>query len=595
MRARLLAEDTEANRADAREQKELKALEGRLKSLKKRKEGREDDEKVGDHRRSQRDKTAEQHSDAGSDDKVPSEVDAVNGDEEAHVEHDDHDGYDDDDDDEPPSADGRGGEAVLSSPISPKNASSRGFGRHEETLGAKGAGVAGGGEESPTMYAQEPWPSQWDSPEDCHRQQRSRSGSLLRSELESINESEWDDLTGFSGDVGGSGRNLLESDFSAAFEEGAEEEEEEQEEREVTARESVGHERGMENHGDLNSNGPPFDLGTNSNVHGNGMLSDDVGEDEDEDLWEGWGGQEADVGAPGAERQTSEMPNVARQEVDDVETTNGPDDATAIPVSSGPAFLPDPETKTPIGKATVVIEAPAAVAESIVAEGGMARKDQSVDRREAEAEYRSSRGRDEIVLSLHDHTLHTDGVRLLWKTLTRTQVAAAVLWQPAPEANREGAHNERHFRTAVQRLTSPRWSDLNVRVYEEIYLWRDRTARRLDDGTAYVCPGNVLIDVALTLPTTLSALRRVSAPLSPVLGNGDTPEAVELVKVVRVALGLPEEEGGGQEGEVQRGRWTRMAADHWKRGQEGAALFFAYGVVVVAIGFVLVSARRRRL
>ncbi|CAM9418799.1 unnamed protein product, partial [Hapterophycus canaliculatus] len=71
--------------------------------------------------------------------------------------------------------------------------------------------------------------------------------------------------------------------------------------------------------------------------------------------------------------------------------------------------------------------------------------------------------------------------------------------------------------------------------YEEIYLWRDKTARRMDDGAAYVCPGDILIDVALAMPKTLDALRRVSAPLSPVLGHADTPEAAELVRVVRVA------------------------------------------------------------
>ncbi|CAM9203266.1 unnamed protein product [Laminaria digitata] len=140
----------------------------------------------------------------------------------------------------------------------------------------------------------------------------------------------------------------------------------------------------------------------------------------------------------------------------------------------------------------------------------------------------------------------------MWKSLSRAQLAASVLWRPAAPAKRKDSHNERHFRTAVQRLKPPRWTEVNVKVYEEIYLWRDRTARRVDDGATYVCPGDTLIDVALALPTTLDALRRVSAPLSPVLGHGDTPEAVELVGVLRVALGLPEEEPQ-EAGSVERG------------------------------------------
>ncbi|CBJ34135.1 expressed unknown protein [Ectocarpus siliculosus] len=134
----------------------------------------------------------------------------------------------------------------------------------------------------------------------------------------------------------------------------------------------------------------------------------------------------------------------------------------------------------------------------------------------------------------------------MWKSLSRAHVATAVLWRPSREAKGEDAHSERHFRTAEQRLRPPRWSEINVRVYEDIFVWRDRTARRLDDGVAYVCPGDTLIEVALAMPTTVDGLRRVAVPLSPVLGNGDTPEAAELVRVVRVALGLTGEDDRGR-------------------------------------------------
>ncbi|CAM9445221.1 unnamed protein product, partial [Choristocarpus tenellus] len=124
----------------------------------------------------------------------------------------------------------------------------------------------------------------------------------------------------------------------------------------------------------------------------------------------------------------------------------------------------------------------------------------------------------------------------LWRALTRAQSAAAARWKLAPPPQRQDAHKEKHFRTAVQRLKPPRWTKVNVKVFEEIYLWRDRTARRLDEGVSYICSGDVLIDVALALPITRDSLRKVSIPVSPVLGDSDTPEAVELLSVIKETL-----------------------------------------------------------
>ncbi|CAM9203341.1 unnamed protein product, partial [Laminaria digitata] len=59
----------------------------------------------------------------------------------------------------------------------------------------------GSGSVSPVPMPGEPWTSEWDDPEDCHRRERSRSGSSFRSGLDSISES----------DFGGGGKNVRNS------------------------------------------------------------------------------------------------------------------------------------------------------------------------------------------------------------------------------------------------------------------------------------------------------------------------------------------------------------------------------------------------
>ncbi|CAM9579783.1 unnamed protein product [Discosporangium mesarthrocarpum] len=135
-----------------------------------------------------------------------------------------------------------------------------------------------------------------------------------------------------------------------------------------------------------------------------------------------------------------------------------------------------------------------------------------------------------------DPLLCPEGVQLLWMLLMRAQKSAAKLWKPTLPLTKEDAHRQKHFRMAAQKLGPPRWTGLNLAVFEEIFLWRDGTARRLDEGPTYVCSGQVLIDVALALPTTVNDLRKISMPVSPVLGNGDTPEATELLQVVKKAV-----------------------------------------------------------
>ncbi|CAB1100186.1 unnamed protein product [Ectocarpus sp. CCAP 1310/34] len=297
-----------------------------------------------------------------------------------------------------------------------------------------------------TQLAWEPWVSEWDDPEDCHRRERSRSGSFFRPDLESIHE-------GARNSAFGAG---LDSAVAAAFLE-----DEGDYGCEVEGDGAIGLANGeARSFGDLDGDG------------GGGDVAASEEDDEDEDLWEG------PVDSSLAGDLNSPPPEAGAAAYD---ATN-----TVVPEDGQPAAEPDP--------AVVVL---------------------------------------------------TDGILLMWKSLSRAHVATAVLWRPSREAKREDAHSERHFRTAEQRLKPPRWSEINVRVYEDIFLWRDRTARRLDDGVAYVCPGDTLIEVALAMPTTVDGLRRVAVPLSPVLGNGDTPEAAELVRVVRARLGLPGEDGRG--------------------------------------------------
>lgn len=398
------------------------------------------------------------------------------------------------------------------------------------TAGNVGEGARVGSAVSPMAMAEEPWTSEWDDPEDCHRRERSRSGSFFRSDLESIHESAAD-----------------MSAISAAFLE--EEDDGEGEECAV----GEGSESG--NGVDL----LPLDLGENlvgddGSVKDGGIFDDD----EDEDLWEGWGGADAEVETANSNETKKERPP----------------DGAALPPEPNPSSASSSETRSVSNDGAARNEGTEAlprsndaadVASSSSPQSGTGQSSLEVSRAGAK---KGSKGLDAALLN-DQHVLHTDGVRLLWKALSRTQQMAAALWRPAAEAKRQDSHKERHFRTAVQRLKPPRWTELNVRVYEDIYLWRDRTARRMDDGASYVCPGDILIDVALALPRTLEDLRRVSAPLSPVLGDADTAEAVELVRVVRVALGLHADEQQERAGGIDKS--TGVASGTAARSDRGLA------------------------
>lgn len=383
---------------------------------------------------------------------------------------------------------------------------------------------------SPATVKEEPWTSEWDRPEDCHRQARSRSSSFFKSDLESIGES--DSLEPRLGrcSLGGMG-----SDVSDTLQE------------EEDGEQSDGFEDGVDH---AASGGHGFDLsdGIMEIVEETDEEEDDSDYvDEDEDLWEGWGDEEpATAIEPDAGVTTADFSGASSSAVIAAENKDNIKGNERVSSASTPSPPVSTSAITP-GAAPL---STSAVVESNDSADALSRARPEFDAGGSRARtadgggsFRTDcTGPSSLALSAEEQELRTDGVRLLWKALSRAQVAAAVLWRPAPKANRQDSHNERHFRTAMQRLQPPRWTEVNVRVYEDIYLWRDRTARRMDDGPAYVCPGDMLIDVALALPKSLDALRRVSAPLSRVLGSADTPEAVELVQLVRNVLGLPEEE-----------------------------------------------------
>lgn len=391
------------------------------------------------------------------------------------------------------------------------------------------------GPESPLQMAEDQWTTAWDNPEHCHRRERSRSGSLFRSDLESIEESATEGTGGGNDSVSGSsyGRRTFrfeESDTSVAFLE-----EYDQEDVDLVG---VGGSTG----GDVGSL-LPFDLG--ENLVGDDEEPEDEGEegeyeeDEDEDLWDGWGCE-----APGVEGGGGETAAAAVERA----VGAGNKDASVLPENvstSATALQGPPEAAAFDGDVPNLSMKPGSLSTLETGGGGSRRGGKKCKRKKALKI---------AALPSDEHILHTDGMWLIWKAFCRTQLAAAVLWQPTLEAKRQDSHNERHFRTAMQRLKPPRWSEVNIRVYEDIYLWRDRTARCMDDGISYVCPGDVLIDIALALPKTLDELRRVSVPLSPVLGEADTPAAEELVRVVRVSLGLSDDMEQGSNERIEECR-----------------------------------------
>lgn len=504
---------------------------------------------------------------------------------------------------------------------------------------------------SPARLAQEPRVSEWDDPEDCHRRERSRSGSFFRSDLESIHE------TAAAAASATAGGQSLEKALAAAFQEDDDGDDGDGDQAagatdgaDYSASAAVGG-SGLHHH--------TVDLGANLMDEGeteeernddDERDTEEPGdeEDEDEDLWEGWGEEDALGGNngdgsgavvvdqhttqnlhgeeeeeegesaaaavfPGPLSSRSATPAVndssGREEedqamggtgaFDDNQGSAGEDETKPAPVVP----LPSSPSTTPVAAPPGTVLQNGAASKDDHARGRGRGSRPNANRNGGAMQRTTAREQPEAVVL-------TDGVRLVWKALSRTQTATAVLWRPGPQAKRKDSHNERHFRTAVQRLKPPRWTEVNVRVYEEIFLWRDRTARRMDDGAAYVCPGDILIDVALAMPTTLDALRRVSAPLSPVLGHADTAEAAELVRVVRVALRLPAEEeqgeGGTAAGRIRGGIGSRVLAldggsrcDGGSRGgsQGGAVVFstksLALAAAAISLGVAVALSKRR--
>lgn len=489
------------------------------------------------------------------------------------------------------------------------------------------------GATSPSNLAQEPRVSEWDDPEDCHRRERSRSGSF-RPDLESIHESA--NVVGAAA-AATAGGHSLERALAAAFEEDDDDDDDGSNDGG-----GAGAGAGVHHHMlDLGEN--LMDEGEMEEEHQNDEQDvEEPGdeEDEDEDLWEGWG-EDTSRGDTGGGGGGGTVADEAKQSLNGGEEASSSATAVPLPLSHstspsnnnnnnsgsrddiggiGTAEINHSSTGEGETRASAALPLPSSPSAAPVTapprspvSNGAASKDEHARVRGGGSRPDDSRrgGARTTTKEQPEVVVMTDGVRLMWKALSRTQTATALLWRPGPEAKRKDSHNERHFRTAVQRLKPPRWTEVNVRVYEEIYLWRDKTARRMDDGAAYVCPGDILIDVALAMPTTLDALRRVSAPLSPVLGHADTAEAAELVRMVRVALGLPaEEEKEGQGGGAAAGRTRGAIASRVRAfvgggccdggprgGAQGGVVFstksLAVAAAAVSLGIAIALSKRR--
>lgn len=115
--------------------------------------------------------------------------------------------------------------------------------------------------------------------------------------------------------------------------------------------------------------------------------------------------------------------------------------------------------------------------------------------------------------------------------LLRCQKGVARLWEPKDKCKPGDHRRQRAFKAA--RRDRRRWGDRHSAAFAALYLWRDRTARELDDGPHYLCSVETLVAVAQRLPPDLAALRSVQLPLSPALGDGGNALGAALLRTIK--------------------------------------------------------------
>ncbi|CAK4917134.1 unnamed protein product [Aphanomyces euteiches] len=107
------------------------------------------------------------------------------------------------------------------------------------------------------------------------------------------------------------------------------------------------------------------------------------------------------------------------------------------------------------------------------------------------------------------------GHNLLFTTLSRSQaLCLSVYEKPKAPTGNDAANVVFKLKSTVGLETV---DDGHVNLMEQLMLWRDRLARRVDESTGFVCPNAVLMKILKGLPTTPAALFQLCHPIPPLV------------------------------------------------------------------------------
>mmetsp|Transcript_28590 Transcript_28590/g.37445 ORF Transcript_28590/g.37445 Transcript_28590/m.37445 type:complete len:839 (-) Transcript_28590:117-2633(-) len=126
-----------------------------------------------------------------------------------------------------------------------------------------------------------------------------------------------------------------------------------------------------------------------------------------------------------------------------------------------------------------------------------------------------------------------DGQQRLREFMIRCQKGVSKLWKPKVEVGPVDYKKVKLYKYAKRNKKT--WSDLSTAVFAELFQWRDRTARELDEGLHYLCSTETLVEIARKAPDDVKVLRTIAQPLSAALGDGDNPLGESLLQAVKKA------------------------------------------------------------
>ena len=231
--------------------------------------------------------------------------------------------------------------------------------------------------------------------------------------------------------------------------------------------------------------------------------------------------------------------------------------------------------------------AAAATTTMTIAAAAVTEAEQEGGKKKATRGRRSERGRLREVLEERAaaYPISAEGEARLREVLERSQLACLRLWKPKP-VRFEAWSKDRHFlralrkeqkrgpgsgpgsgggggggngaseeqnrpqnatgrHEAVAELEAHSWSDRSLtRVFRALYRWRIEAAELADESPYFVCPSDLLVDIACRPPANAEGLLLIAMPLPPLLGDGTTRYAQLLLKAVASAL-EEESEGSG--------------------------------------------------